>query len=43
MKTLEYYDERTTSLSDYSLIVKNLPMKDGIQKGIKDFINKHFS
>jgi hypothetical protein len=30
-KTYEYYDEKTTSLSDYSIIIKNLPMKSGIQ------------
>jgi hypothetical protein len=26
-KTIEYYDEKTTSLSDYSIIIKNLPLK----------------
>lgn len=41
-KTYEYYDEKTTSLSDYTLIIKKMPLKDGIQKNIKDFINEGF-
>lgn len=41
-KTVEYYDEKTTSLSDYSFIMKNLPLKDGIQKDIKNFVNNNF-
>ncbi|EFX59898.1 hypothetical protein DAPPUDRAFT_346550 [Daphnia pulex] len=28
-KTRNYYDERTCSLSDYSVLVKNLPCKKG--------------
>ena len=43
LKTMEYYDEKTTSLSDYSLIIRNLPLKEGIQRSIKDLINSHFS
>ncbi len=41
-KTYGYYDYKTTSLSDYSIIIKNLPDKTGIQQNIKDFINKNF-
>jgi hypothetical protein len=42
LKTKEYYDERTTSLSDFSFIIKNLPLKDGIQQNIRDFVHNHF-
>ena len=42
LKTMEYYNERTTSLSDFSVVIRNLPLKEGIQKNIKDFINIHF-
>lgn len=42
-KKYEYFDERKKSLSHYSLLIKNLPLKNGIQQNIKDFINKHFS
>ena len=38
-KTKEYYDEKTTTLSDYSLIFKNLPLKNGIQADIVRFVN----
>ena len=41
-KTVQYYDEKTTSLSDYSFIMKNLPMKEGIQQNIKNFVNNKF-
>ena len=41
-KTIEYYDEKTTSLSDFSLLLKNLPLKTGIQSDIKNFIHFHF-
>jgi hypothetical protein len=34
-KLEEYYDERTTSLSDYSIIIKGLPRAKGIQKTLK--------
>ncbi len=29
-KTNEYYDERSTTLSDYSVTLKHLPRKKGI-------------
>ncbi len=41
-KTIEYYDEKTTSLSDYSFLIKNLPKKNGIQGDIRRFVNEHF-
>lgn len=41
-KTMQYYDERMTSLSDFSLIIKNLPLREGIQKSIRAFIQHHF-
>lgn len=41
-KTIEYYDEKTTSLSDYSFLIKNLPKKKGIQGDIRRFVNEHF-
>ena len=41
-KTIEYYDEKTTSLSDYSFFMKNLPLKEGIQKDIRNFIENNF-
>lgn len=41
-KKYEYFDERAKSLSHYSLVLKNLPLKNSIQQNIKDFINKHF-
>jgi hypothetical protein len=31
-----------TSLSDFSLIIKNLPLREGIQKSIRAFIQYHF-
>ena len=34
IKTRNYYDERTTSLSDYSIMVENLPPKEGNKKRI---------
>lgn len=30
-----YYDERTTSLSDYSVFFKGLPHMKGIEKNLK--------
>jgi hypothetical protein len=36
-KLEEYYDERTTSLSDYSIIIKGLPRAKGIQKTLNSF------
>jgi hypothetical protein len=41
-KTVQYYDEKTTSLSDYSFIMKNLPLKDDIQQDINNFVNNKF-
>jgi len=34
-KTNDYYDERTTSLSDYSIIINNLPHSIGIGAKIR--------
>jgi hypothetical protein len=41
-KTMQYYDERMTSLSDFSLIFRNLPLREGIQNSVRTFIQKHF-
>ena len=38
IKTRNYYDERTTSLSDYSIIVENLPQKSGNKGKILTFL-----
>ena len=38
IKTRNYYDERTTSLSDYSIIVENLPQKSGNKRKILTFL-----
>lgn len=36
-KTEQYYDERRCSLGDYSILIANLPMIDGIQNSIRNF------
>lgn len=41
-KTFAYYDERRTTLSDYSLLVQNLPLVAGIQAKVREFFNKKF-
>lgn len=35
MKLEAYYDERTTSITDYCVIMKNIPPQKNIQKKIK--------
>ena len=42
IKTRNYYDERTTSLSDYSIIVYNLPQKQGNRKKMVNFLSSGF-
>ena len=37
-KTNDYYDERTTSLSDYSVLLRNLPNEIGTDKRIREFM-----
>lgn len=37
-----YYDERNTSLSDYSVILKNIPKQKNIQLKLKQFFQKAF-
>jgi hypothetical protein len=39
-KTNEYYDEKTTSLSDYSILICNLPKREGMKKRLVQFINE---
>lgn len=39
-KTNEYYDERTTSLSDYSILLCNLPKKDGMKNRLREFLDE---
>ena len=41
IKTRNYYDERTTSLSDYSIIVENLPQKSGNKGKILTFLENN--
>ena len=41
-KTRNYYDERTTSLSDYSLILHNLPKRKGTRKNLIKFLSQKF-
>jgi hypothetical protein len=41
-KTNDYYDERTTSLSDYSILMSNLPKKINTEKKIRDFFRDGF-
>jgi hypothetical protein len=36
---MQYYDERSCSLGDYSLILSKLPNMDGIQSSISRFFN----
>ena len=40
IKLESYYDERTTSISDYSVIVKGIPPQKGIQAKLRKFLNK---
>jgi len=42
-KANAYYDEITTSLSDYSLIVKDIPMVTGVQEKIRLMFRTFFS
>jgi hypothetical protein len=37
-KTNDYYDERTTSLSDYSILISNLPKQAGTDHKIREFM-----
>ena len=42
MKLAEYYDERTTSPSDYSIIIKQLGYQKGLKTKLKKFFEKFF-
>lgn len=37
-KTNDYYNERTASLSDYSVLIRNLPNEVGADKRIREFM-----
>lgn len=37
-KTRNYYDERTCSLSDYSILLTNLPERKGMRKCLLKFL-----
>lgn len=39
---MEYYDEKTTSLSDFTILIKNLPRKEDIEKNLRSFLNDFF-
>lgn len=41
LKTWKYYDERESDLSDYAIIVKNIPEKTtGVRQRLTDLITK---
>lgn len=40
-KTRDYYDERTCSLSDYSVLVTKLPRKKGTRKNLENFLSNY--
>jgi hypothetical protein len=42
-KTRKYYNERSTLISHYSLMISNLPRQVGIDKKIREFMKKGFS
>lgn len=42
LKLHEYYDERRCSLSDFSIILKNIPPHVNPQKNIKNFFFEEF-
>lgn len=42
-KLAAYHEERTLRIKDYSLIFKNLPKMNGIQKCITDFLQTECS
>lgn len=42
-KLSAYYDERNTSLSDYSIMMKKIPKVDHIQEKVRNFFEKGFS
>ena len=42
-KTRNYYDERTCSLSDYSLMIHGLPKRKGTYKNLIKFLDKCFN
>jgi hypothetical protein len=41
-KTSSYYDERSCSLSNYSIIVKNLPEAKGTRRNLINFLENYF-
>ena len=42
LKEEQYYDERTCSLSDYSVIVSNLPAVTGTGKMVRNLFKDEF-
>jgi hypothetical protein len=40
IKLESYYDERTTSLSDYAVILKNIPPQKNLQSKLREFLKK---
>jgi len=43
IKTRNYYDERTCSLSDYSLMIRDLPKRKGTRANLVKFLNECFN
>lgn len=37
MKLEAYYDERSTTLTDYSIIIKNIPKQKKLQAKLREF------
>lgn len=42
-KTRNYYDERTCSLSDYSILVTNIPERPGMRARLSNFLSSCLS
>ena len=41
-KLAAYHVERNVRIKDFAIIFKNLPKSKGIQKSIRDFLEKEF-
>jgi hypothetical protein len=39
-KTNRYYEERETSISNYSIFIRNLPKKEGMKNLLREFFEK---
>lgn len=41
-KTYAYHDERDTSLSDFAIVIENIPEQKGLSKKLKEFFQSYF-